>query len=140
MALKALLPQSIAACLVASYLAATSLAAESMTTTDTLLKDTAFKAAYSQALGARVKEQWLAKMTNSALLRDVTVEGDRYQVATPCKPHDCADNNLLVLYSPAKKAVYGKLYEKGKTTFIGAPSATMTKELEKQWQAEFRQR
>jgi hypothetical protein len=120
-------------------IAAVGYAADSMVTTDDLLKDSQFKTAYSRTLGSRAKERWLATMTNSAPVRTVTIAGELYQVATPCKPHDCAENNLLLLYSPAKKAAFGKLYERGKTTLIGAPTPTITVELEKMWRREFRQ-
>ena len=114
-------------------------AAEPMVTTDDLLRDAKFKKAYLSALGPKAKEKWLAAMTNSALVRNVAVAGDTYQVATPCKPRDCGDNNLLVLYNASKGTVVGKLYEKGKTTLIGAPSPAIAAELEKMWKKEFRQ-
>ena len=114
-------------------------AADPMVTTDDLLKDAKFKKAYLSALGPKAKEKWLAAMTNSALVRTVAVAGDTYQVATPCKPRDCGDNNLLVLYSASKGTVVGKLYEKGRTTLIGAPNPAMAAELEKMWKKEFRQ-
>ena len=113
-------------------------AADPMVTTDDLLKDPKFKSVYLGALGPKAKEKWLATMTNSALVTRVAVAGDTYQMATPCRPHDCADNNLLLLYAPAK-GVYGKLYEKGRTTLLGAPSPALTAELERLWRKEFRQ-
>ncbi len=120
-------------------LAAPTHATDAMVTTDDLLKNPKFKSAYMAALGPKAKEKWLATMTNSALVRKVNVAGDEFQVATPCKPHDCGDNNLILLFSPARGAVYGKLYEKGKTTLIGAPDPVMAGELEKMWKKEFRQ-
>ena len=114
-------------------------AADRMVTTDDLLKDPKFKAAYATALGPKMKERWLATMTNSAPVRTTSVAGGTYQVATPCKPHDCGDNNLLLLYSPSTGAVYGQLFEKGKTTLIGAPNPPMSAELAKMWKKEFRQ-
>jgi hypothetical protein len=119
--------------------AASALAADPMVTTDDLLKNAKFKSAYVAALGPRAKERWLAAMSNSALVRNVSIGGAVYQVATPCKPHDCGDNNLLLLYAPASGAVHGKLYEKGKTTWIGSPDAAMSAELDKLWKKEFRQ-
>lgn len=111
-----------------------------MVSTADLLRDPKFKGAYLAALGPKAKEKWLATMTNSALVRKVSVAGDEYQVATPCKPHDCGDNNLLLLYSPAKGVVYGKLFEKGKSMPIGQPSAAMSAELDRMWNKEFRQK
>ncbi|MEP7327771.1 MAG: Ivy family c-type lysozyme inhibitor [Betaproteobacteria bacterium] len=124
---------------VAGIWVTTTLAADSMVTTDDLLKSPKFKSVYAAALGPKGKERWLSTMTNSALVREVVIAGDRFQVATPCKPHDCGDNNLLLLFSPAKGVVFGKLYEKGKTTLLGAPDPGMISELEKMWKKEFRQ-
>ena len=123
-----------------ALLAGAATAADPMVTTDDLLRDPKFKAAYLGALGAKAKEPWLARMSNSSLVRKVSVGGDAYQVATPCKPHDCGDNNLFLLYSPTRGVVYGKLFEKGKSTAIGQPSAAMSAELDRMWSKEFRQK
>lgn len=112
---------------------------EPMLTTHDLLGDARFKAAYVAALGPRAKLPWLVKMSNSAPVRKLTLEGVEYQLAGPCKPHDCADNNLLLLYAPTRGAVYGHLFEKGKTTVIGTPGPALQAELGRQWKKEFRQ-
>lgn len=114
-------------------------AAEAMVTPEDLLRDARFRAAYSAALGPKAKTAWLAKLDNSALVRTVTVGGVAYQVATPCKPHDCADNNMLVMYAPASGTVVGMLHEKGRGTLIGAPAPALAAEVEKLWRKEFRQ-
>lgn len=128
------------AALAAASMAGLAHGAETMTTTADLLRDAKFKAAYLGALGPRAKEKWLATMSNSALVRKVSVAGEDYQVATPCKPHDCADNNLMLLYSPARGVVYGWLHERGRPTPIGNPSPAMNAELERMWNKEFRQK
>lgn len=114
-------------------------AAEVLLTPQELLQDAAFKKAYVAALGPRAQVRWLATLSNSALVREVTVAGTVYQVATPCKPHDCGDHNLLLLYAPRTGAVYGTLYEAGRRTPIGNPDAPLTAELERLWKQEFRQ-
>jgi len=126
--------------LVATWLVGIAAAAEVTTTTDDLLRNPKFKSSYLAALGPKAKEKWLATMTNSGLVRTETVAGASYQVATPCKPHDCADNNLLLLYSPTRGEIYGHLHEKGKVTRLGGPDDAMTAELQKMWNKEFRQR
>ncbi len=128
------------AALAAASMAGSVHGADGMTTTADLLKDAKFKAAYLGALGPRAKEKWLATMSNSALVRQVFIGGEDYQVATPCKPHDCADNNLLLLYSRARGVVYGRLHEKGRPAPIGNPSPAMHAELERMWNKEFRQK
>ena len=64
-------------------------------------------------------------------MREVKLGGQTWQVATPCKPHDCAENNLLLLYAPATGAVHAKLYEKGRSTLLGNPGAVVAAELDK---------
>ncbi len=110
-----------------------------MVTPQDLLKNPKFKAAYVSALGNHAKQPWLARLSNSALVREVKLGGHTWQVATPCKPHDCADNNLLLLYAPATGMVHAKLYEKGRSTLLGSPDAAMAAELDKLWKKEFRQ-
>ncbi|MCU0919983.1 MAG: Ivy family c-type lysozyme inhibitor [Burkholderiaceae bacterium] len=104
-----------------------------------LLKDPKFKGAYASALGPRVKDRWLASLSNSAPVRSIDVLGQRYQTATPCKPHDCADYNLMLLYGASEGRVVGKLYEKGRISWIGTPDKAMQAELEMLWKKEFRQ-
>ncbi len=123
-----------------SLLSAAAVAADdAMVSAGDLLKDSRFKSAYAAALGPKAKERWLATMSNSALVRKVTVAGSDYQLASPCKPHDCADNNLLLLWGAGKGVVYGRLYEKGRVTLLGSPDAAMAAELERLWKKEFRQ-
>lgn len=119
--------------------ASAGVAAEDWMAPQALLQNAAFKKAYVAALGPRAQERWLATLSNSAPVREVTVAGTVYQVATPCKPHDCADHNLLLLYAPRSGAVYGTLYDAGRRTLIGGPDAPLAAELERLWKQEFRQ-
>ncbi len=133
------LARRFAVLLLASLCGGIAAATEPLVTTADLLKDPKFRSAYRSALGAKAGQKWLSAMSNSAPVSRLTLAGEDFQLATPCKPHDCADNNLLLLYSPARGQVYGKLYEKGRTTLLGAPSAAMGAELERLWKKEFRQ-
>jgi hypothetical protein len=111
-----------------------------MLTADQLLREPAFQEAYRAALGPHAKTKWLAKLEMSAPIANVKAGGETWQMATPCKPHDGADNNLLLLWSPARKTVVGKLVEGGRAKLLGAPDAAMASELDRLWQKEFRQR
>jgi hypothetical protein len=104
-----------------------------------LLRDARFQSAYKAALGPKAKVQWLSRLSNSAPVRDHRFESVQYQVATPCKPHDCSDNNLLLLYASASGKVVGRLVEKGQVTWIGTPGAALSSELDRLWKREFRQ-
>ena len=106
-----------------------------------LLADPAFRSAYLKALGPRARERWLARMDGpSPALRQVRVEGAEYTLVAVCKAHDCGDNNMVALYSPAGRQVFGKILEGGsRSTLIGSPSPAMAAELERLWAGEWRQ-
>lgn len=116
--------------------------ADAATSPTELLRDRTFKAAYLKALGAKGQERWLARLDGpSPELKTRKVLGTDYTVVATCKPHDCADNNLLLLYSPSLEQLYGKVYElKGGTTWLGAPPPPVAAEIEKLWRAEWRSR
>ena len=106
-----------------------------------LLKDARFKAAYTKALGPLAREPWISAMEGPApALRQVTVAGSEYTLAATCKPHDCADHNLVALWQPQQGRVLGLVQQRGKKTMFGAPDAAQARELEKLWAAEWRRR
>jgi hypothetical protein len=49
------------------------------------------------------------------------------------------DNNTVLLYSAAQGVVYGKVYRQRRSTLIGAPPLAVASELDRLWQAEWRQ-
>jgi hypothetical protein len=103
------------------------------------LQEPAFKSAYAKALGSKSKTAWLARRDGPAPQdKFIDVAGERYVMNSFCKNHDCNDNSAVLLYSPAKKVVYGTIYEKGKTTYIGDPPGPVATELAKLWKAEWR--
>ena len=116
--------------------------AEAATRAPELLRDRTFKAVYLKALGAKAQERWLARLDGPAPeLKTRKILGTDYTVVATCKPHDCADNNLLLLYSPSLEQLYGKVYElRGGTTWLGAPPPPMAAEVDKLWRAEWRAR
>lgn len=102
-------------------------------------KEPAFKAAYTKALGPKAKTPWLAKRDGPAPEdKFIQVAGERFAMNSFCKNHDCANNSAVLLYSPEHKAVYGTIYEKGRTTLIGNPPPAVATELAKLWKAEWR--
>jgi hypothetical protein len=49
-----------------------------------------------------------------------------FTMATLCKPHDCGDNMLYVMFAPDGSAAYAKLVEAGKPPrFFGKPDAAV---------------
>ena len=60
-------------------------------------------------------------------------------MASACKYHDCSDHNVVLLYAVEPERIYGKIYERGRVTFIGQPSVNLIAELHRLWKAEWRQ-
>ena len=60
------------------------------------------------------------------------------QLAAICKPRDCGENNGVLLYDAAGGAVYGKVYQAGRTTLLGDPPPPLAAELDKLWRQEWR--
>jgi len=99
-----------------------------------MLENPAFKKAYLKALGKLSKEEWLATLNGpSPAAQKVTVAGDEYVLIHACKSHDCAENNTTLLWSEAKKLVYGKVRMAGKSTLLGNPPPPVAKDLGDFW-------
>jgi hypothetical protein len=103
-----------------------------------LLYDPKAKAGYYKALGPLAKEPWLAKLDGpSSENKAVKVAGADFVKIATCKNHDCADNKVLLLWA-APDVVYGKVYQRGKSTLIGSPPPAVATDLEKLWKQEWR--
>lgn len=104
-----------------------------------LLRDAAFRERYFKALGPLAKERWLTKLDGPAPpLKKVKVAGGDYTLAAVCKPHDCADNNMVLLVAANGGMVSGKVFQRGRSTTIGAPPPAVAAELERLWTQEWR--
>lgn len=102
--------------------------------------DKKFKAILRKAIGPKAQEPWISDLDGPAPpARLVSVTGTDYRLLAVCKPHDCGDNKMIVLYSPANRTVYGKIFERGKITLIGKPSAEVATELERLSKTEWQQ-
>jgi len=44
-----------------------------------------------------------------------------------CKVHDCLDHKLQVIFAPGGRRAWGRLYENGRTSWIGSPSPALRK-------------
>jgi Inhibitor of vertebrate lysozyme (Ivy) len=105
-----------------------------------VMLDPKAKSAYYNALGPLSREPWLAKLDGpSPQNKRVKVAGADYVLISACKNRDCADNNTVLLYSAAQDAIYGKVYQRGKSTLIGSPPPAVATELERIWRTEWRQ-
>lgn len=105
-----------------------------------LLYDARIKSIYYQALGAKRNTHWLAHLDGpSPTNKKIEIARVSYILASACKNHDCRDHNVVLLYAPAQGQIVGKIYERGRVTFIGQPSTNLMAELNRLWQAEWRQ-
>lgn len=51
-----------------------------------------------------------------------SAEGATYEVFQVCKPHDCHDNQMVVMFAPNGARAWGALQEAGKpTAYFGSP-------------------
>lgn len=106
-----------------------------------LLQDPKAKAAYLRALGPLAREPWLATLDGpSPQNKLLKIAGQSFVFASACKSHDCADNNTVLLYAPEQGSLFGKVYQRGRSTLLGAPPPAVVHELERLWRAEWRQK
>ena len=104
-----------------------------------LLYNAKAKEIYYKALGPLVKEPWLAELDGpSSEGQAVKVANEDYVMLYTCMNHDCYDNNVVLLWSGVQNVVYGKVYQKGKSTLIGGPPPAVAAELERLWKKQFR--
>ena len=71
-------------------------------------------------------------------LRKVKVNGQDFALAAVCKPHDCADHNTVLLWTPKPGVLHGLVFQKGRSTLIGSPPPAMAQDLQRLWAAEWR--
>ena len=98
-----------------------------------------FKTAWLKVLGSRSKTEWLATLRGPGSQNTkVTVDGQEYLQVGSCKPHDCGDNNVIILWSEPRNALYAMVHEAGRSTHLGKPPANVAKQLGALWRKEFR--
>ena len=104
------------------------------------LSDTLKKPAYRRAMAAMLRGErglpaWVAWMTRDgshvdtpATMREVN--GTTYQLNHACKPHDCGDNQMEVMFAPGGRQAWAVLVVAGKPArFFGAPDQAQGKAL-----------
>ena len=64
--------------------------------------------------------------------------GVDHDLLAVCKPHDCAEHSMVLLYAPSTGSVAGKVVQAGKSTPLGQPSPAEKAELERAWKREWR--
>jgi hypothetical protein len=106
-----------------------------MASDDIYLTDTIKKPAYAQSLSNLLKDSRdLPAWTKQTLkvsgdyvgdpMVSSNVDGTSYELFTTCKPHDCSDSQLEVMFAPNGAQAWAAYAETGKPiVFLGAPSA-----------------
>ena len=95
------------------------------------IKKRAYRASWDALLKGQRVDPWLAtfaKTKNGVChpSKTVTLRGVGYQANFVCKPHDCGDNQFLVLFAPRGRKAWGLLLtDETKQRFFGKPDAEM---------------
>ncbi len=104
-----------------------------------MMKDKNFRAAYTKAMGPRMRERWIAVLDGPAPPnRTVKLGGQEFVQVAACKAHDCAENNMMVLWFAPKKQMYGIVRQAGVNALLGAPPADLTPEVTRLWKETWR--
>lgn len=115
-------------------------AASQATHPSELVRDKRFKAAWIKALGPLAGERWLAGLEGPAPeIKREELAGQTWLVAATCKPHDCGDNNAVLVYDEATGRVHGLVVRAGAAGLVGAPPGPLGAELQRIWRREWRQ-
>ncbi|MEP8768299.1 Ivy family C-type lysozyme inhibitor [Enterobacter bugandensis] len=97
-------------------LTATAAYAQTEMTVSSLATDSETSKAFHKMSKGHNLPDWVMKGGTSTPAMRVTVDNKAYQVVSACKPHDCAAEQIAILYSPDTKsmsAVFSKQSEEG---------------------------
>ncbi|MBS7540137.1 Ivy family c-type lysozyme inhibitor [Ancylobacter lacus] len=98
------------------------------------MSDAGFRAAYLKVLGPLARrEDWLVDMQGPGQQKAVSLAGTRYLLVAVCKPHDCGDNAMMVLYRPETRELFGIVSVTGAKKPLGNPPPALRGEVMKLW-------
>ncbi len=118
----------------ATTAAANSTQNEPMSDAEKILLNPGFKSTYLRVLGPLAREAWLAKLSGPRPpARRVRVAGMDYLLLAVCKPHDCANFNAALLYAEDRDRLFGKVYQQGRTSFLGETPPEIAHALDTYW-------
>lgn len=106
---------------------------------DQYLFDIASKEPYKKAYQAMFTfPDWVRSgQGTSSPVEEVLIGGDTYTLGQMCKPHDCADNQFIVVFSPDKTKAWGLLATRSaddrsfNTQVLGEPDSAIRDFLDK---------
>ncbi len=102
-----------------------------------LIKKPSYRQGWNGMMANAAPPQWLTAFSKggngvSTPSSGLEVEGIRYELGYVCKPHDCGDNQLQVLFGAGGGKAWGLLREAGKPPkFLGNPSPAQKSALTK---------
>jgi Inhibitor of vertebrate lysozyme (Ivy) len=86
-----------------------------------------YKAAYLALFtDAAATPAWMREGGTASPGRVVTIGGAEYELYSHCKPHDCGDNMMYVLFSRDRQHAWALAVESGKSRVFGNPDAGIT--------------
>jgi len=104
-----------------------------------LIANTRFRRNWRLLLGAHASETWLGEMNGPAPApRWVTTSTGRFVLHAFCQPHDCHDNNVVLLYNPYDGRIHGLVHRAHGSMLIGNPPAEVASDLQRLWLKEWR--
>jgi inhibitor of lysozyme (Ivy) len=92
-----------------------------------LLKEKPYHAAWDAMLkGEKKIDRWIVTFGKTYdgvtdKVKTVAVDGQNDMLGWVCKPHDCGNNQLYLLFAPDAKAAWGMLVTDKTTRWLGAP-------------------
>ncbi|OAT18259.1 Ivy family C-type lysozyme inhibitor [Proteus myxofaciens] len=92
---------------IAALLVTTNVLATNDLTIEKLATNKETKASFSKIVKDNHFPSWILKGATESEPKEITLKGDRYQIVQGCKPHDCASEQLVVMYSKDKKVMAG---------------------------------
>jgi hypothetical protein len=94
-----------------------------------ILEQPAHRASFNSLVAASKPPSWLKTFTKTGHgvngpAKHVSIAGASYSLFFVCKPHDCGDNKMNVLFSSDGTHAWGAIIERRKgPRFLGSPDA-----------------
>jgi len=85
-------------------------------------KDEPFSSSYLNILTGKKIDTWIYTLKGpSGKSKMVSIENEKWNLITTCKTHNCANNNISIIYNEKSKKIYA-LINSSNTFFVGNPS------------------
>ena len=100
-----------------------------------VLKQPPYRAAFDALIARQNLPGWIGVFarTGNGVAVPATyamIQGTRYQLNHVCKPHDCAGNELEIMFAPNGAQAWGAVIDGGKPVrFLGDPNPAQAKAL-----------